>query len=80
MDALIARTPLWVRKFIVDFVETGLAALLTLPLVAPATADEARILLTTVAAALAGALISAARRAAPDAYAWLAGVFGTSGA
>ena len=79
MNALIARLPLWVRKFIVDFVETGLAALLTLQLVAPSNTDEARIIATTVAAALAGSLISAARRAAPDAYAWLAGVFGTSG-
>jgi hypothetical protein len=80
MDILIARLPLWVRKFIVDFVETGLAALLTLQVTTPASTDEARILLATVAAALAGALISAARRAAPDAGAWLAGVLGTSGA
>lgn len=79
MDVL-ARLPLWVRKFIVDFAETGLAALLTLQVTAPANTDEAKILAATVGAAIAGALISAARRAAPDAGAWLAGVLGTSGA
>jgi hypothetical protein len=80
VDTLIVRLPLWVRKFIVDFAETGLAALLTLQLVAPASTDEVRIVATTVAAALAGALISAARRAAPDAVAWLAAKLGTTGA
>ena len=70
--------PLFVRKFIVDAIETGLAALFALTFVLPANATEGRELLLTVGAALAGALIAAARRAVPDFLAWLRELLGVS--
>ena len=63
--------PLFVRKLIVDFVETGLAALLALTFVMPNNADQAREVATLIFAAVAGALIAAVRRAAPEFILWL---------
>lgn len=63
--------PLWVRKFIIDFVETGLAALLALTLIVPTNAEQAKEVAILVGAAVAGALISAFRRAVPGLLAWL---------
>ena len=63
--------PLFVRKLIVDFVETGLAALLALTFVMPASADQAKEVATLIFAAVAGALIAAVRRAAPEFILWL---------
>jgi hypothetical protein len=65
------KLPLWVRKFVVDFVETGLAVLLALNLVVPGSLDEAKAEAAIVGSAILSALISAARRTAPDFIAWL---------
>ncbi len=70
--------PLWVRKFIVDFVETGLAALLVLVLVVPTTVAQAQEVAILVGAAVAGALISAIRRAVPGFLVWLNEKLGTN--
>jgi hypothetical protein len=70
--------PLWFRKFLVDAVETGLAALFALTFVVPTTVAEGREVLLLVGAAIAGALISAARRAVPAFLAWLGMQLGTT--
>jgi predicted Co/Zn/Cd cation transporter (cation efflux family) len=72
--------PLWVRKFITDFVETGLAALFALTFVIPTTLDGGREVLLLVGAAIAGALVSAARRAIPAFIVWLNEKLGTTSA
>lgn len=69
------RLPLWLRKFLVDSIETGLAAVLALQLVIPTTADEATRTGGIIAAAVFGAVVSAFRRAVPSLVAWLREVF-----
>jgi hypothetical protein len=71
-------TPLWVRKFIVDFIETGAATLLALTFVVPTTLEQGKEVALLVGAAVAGALIAAARRAAPEAIVWLKEKLGTT--
>lgn len=68
--------PPWVRSFITDFIETGLAALLALQFVIPATLEEGRAIALLVVAALAGAFVAAVRRAVPAFIAWLNGQMG----
>lgn len=68
MKDLIAKIPLFVRKFIVDFVETSLAALLVLT---PAGDDES--LLHAAMVAVGVAALAAARRALPGFLVWLGG-------
>jgi hypothetical protein len=63
--------PLFVRKFIVDTVETGLAALLAVTIVFPVTVDDVTREAAVVGVALVGAVISAVRRAVPDFLTWL---------
>jgi hypothetical protein len=63
--------PLFVRKFVVDCVETGLAALLALALVIPGSLSEVEAQAGVVGVALLGAVIAAVRRAAPEFVAWL---------
>jgi hypothetical protein len=70
--------PLWVRKFIVDFVETGAATLLALTFAIPTTLDQSKQVALLAGAALAGALIAAARRAFPEAIVWLKEKLGTT--
>ena len=62
--------PTWVSKVVVDFVETGIAAVLAVTFVIPTNLDQAKEVAVVVGAALAGALVSAARRAAPDFIVW----------
>ena len=69
--------PLWARKAIVDFVETGLAALFALTFVIPQNSDQAREVAILIGAAVAGALISAVRRAIPGFLMWLNEKLGT---
>lgn len=69
--------PLWVRSFIVDFVETGLAALLALTLIVPTNVEQGKEVALLVGAAVAGALISAVRRAVPGFLSWLNEKLGT---
>ena len=66
--------PLWVRKFILDAVETGLAALFAMALVFPTSLEEGKAFAAAVGVALLGAIISAARRAIPGFLAWLRGI------
>ena len=70
--------PLFVRKLIVDFIETGLAALLALTFVVPATIEQSKGVALLVGAAVAGALIAAVRRAVPEFLVWLKGKLGTA--
>lgn len=58
--------PLWVRKFLVDFIEGSVLAVGLLTLVIPSTLGEAKAQAVIVGAAIGGALIAAIRRAAPD--------------
>lgn len=69
--------PLWVRKFLIDFIETGLAAVFALVIVVPGSVEEAKTQGLIVAAAVLGALIAAARRAIPGLLAWLNEKLGT---
>jgi hypothetical protein len=70
--------PLWVKKFVVDFVETGLAALLVLTFVVPTTVEQGQEVAILLAAAVTGALIAAFRRAVPGLLAWLNEKMGTN--
>jgi hypothetical protein len=63
--------PLWVRKFIVDFGEGAVSAVLVLNIAIPSTLGEAKAQAVIVGAAVAGALVAAVRRAAPDVLAYL---------
>lgn len=70
--------PLFLRKFIVDFVETGIAALLTITVAFPTTTDQAKQVAAIVILAVVGAMVSALRRAAPDFIVWLKAKLGTT--
>ena len=70
--------PIWVRKFAIDFIETGLAAVLALTFVIPATLEEGKVVGLLVGSAVAGALVAAVRRAVPAFLAWLNGQMGTA--
>jgi len=70
--------PIWVKKFAIDFVETGLAALLVLTFVVPTTVEQAQEVAILVGAAVTGALIAAFRRAVPGLLVWLNEKLGTT--
>lgn len=70
--------PMWLRKFLVDFIETGLAALLALTLFFPTSWEELKAQGVIVLAAVAGALISAVRRAIPGFIEWVREQLGTT--
>lgn len=63
--------PEFVKKAIVDFAETGLAAVFALAIVLPATVEDAKKVALAIGVALLGAAVSAARRAAPGFIAYL---------
>lgn len=63
--------PIWLRKFIVDAVETGLAAVFAVTFAFPQTVEEAGAVGVVFASAVAGAVIAAARRAIPGFVAWV---------
>jgi uncharacterized membrane-anchored protein len=69
--------PLWVRKFLLDTIETGLGAVLALTFVVPVTMESAQTVGILVAAAVAGAVVSAVRRAVPPMLAWLKTLWAT---
>jgi hypothetical protein len=69
--------PIWLKAFVIDFIETGLAAVLVLTFVVPQNVEQAKEFAVVVGAALAGALISAVRRAVPGFLAWLRDKLGT---
>lgn len=66
--------PAWVRKFLLDFVETGIALVFALNIAFPASVADAKQVAIIVGSALLAALISAARRAIPAFLAWLSTV------
>lgn len=70
--------PLFIRKFIVDFVETALAAVFLLTIAFPASIDEAKKAFVVVGVAVFGALVSALRRAVPDFLTWLRTTLGVT--
>ena len=70
--------PIWVRKFIVDFIESGFGAVVAVQFVLPSTTDEALKLAAIFGTAIAGALASAIRRAFPDFLVWFKAKLGTT--
>lgn len=71
--AAIAALPLWVRKALVDFIETGVPTLLALSYAGDTTA-----FLHAVAIALGAAALSAIRRNLSDAFLWIRGLLGVA--
>ena len=76
----VMRLPMFIRKFIVDFVETGLAAILALTLVFPTDVASAKQVGIAIGLAMLGAAVSAIRREAPDFIAWVASKVGVANA
>ncbi len=70
--------PLFVRKFILDFVETGLAAIFALTLAFPTNGDQTRQVAVAIGLAILSAAVSAARRAYPQFVKWLGNALGTA--
>ncbi len=69
--------PLFVRKFVLDFVESAIAAIFLLQVVFPTDVAEAYKVAVTVGLAVLSALVSAIRRATPDFIGWLSTKLGT---
>lgn len=70
--------PEFVKKAIVDFAETGLAAVFALQVVLPASVEDAKKVALAIGVALLGAAVSAARRAAPGFIEYLREKLGTT--
>ena len=64
--------PLFLRKFILDFVETALEAFLALNIVFPTTFTQVQQATVIVGIALFGAFVPAVRRALPGFLTWFA--------
>ena len=73
---MLANLPLWVRKAITDFVETGVAAVLALEFVTPVTMEASQTVAILFAAAVAGAFVAAVRRTVPAFIGWFKGLLG----
>ena len=67
----VTNIPLFIRKFILDFVETAIAALFLLNIALPNTVDQAKQVGLTVGVATFSALVSALRRTTPEFLGWL---------
>lgn len=63
--------PDFVKKAIVDFAETGLAAVFALAVVLPSSVEDAQKVALAIGVGLLGAAVSAARRAAPGFISYL---------
>ena len=70
--------PLFVKKFLVDFVETAIGAVLALNIVFPNSIADAKQVAAVVGLAILAAAVSAVRRAAPSFVAWLSGKLGVT--
>lgn len=68
--------PLFVRKFILDFVESALGAFLALNIAFPTTFTQVQQAAAIVGIATFGAFVPAVRRAIPGLLAWLASKLG----
>lgn len=71
--------PLFLRKFFVDFVETAIGMVFALQIAFPHNVSELKQAIIIVGVALASALVSAIRRAAPSFLGWLNSKLGVSG-
>ena len=69
--------PLFIRKFIVDFIETAIAAIFALTIAFPTSVAQIQQVAAVIGIAVAGALVSAVRRETPDFLVWLQGKLGT---
>jgi len=75
---MLSNSPIWFRKFLVDFLETSLAFLLAFNFVFPGTVAQAEQVGLSLFAGIAGALVSALRRAAPSIIDWMKSKLGVS--
>ena len=72
----MSNLPPFVRNFVIDFIETGIAVVFALNLVIPGSLDEAKAQAVLIGGAVISAFISAARRAAPAFIEWVRSQFG----
>lgn len=70
--------PLFIRKFLVDFIETAIAAILALSIAVPTSIATFQQVAVALGIAIVGALVSAVRREAPDFIIWLKDKLGVS--
>lgn len=63
--------PFFIRKFILDFVETAIAAIFLLNIALPYDVDQARQVVVTIGVATFSALVSSLRRTTPEFLKWL---------
>ena len=68
--------PLFVKNFIIDFVETFVGAVFAMNLAIPGDLNQAKAIAMVLGAAAISALVSAGRRAAPAAIAALRAFLG----
>lgn len=80
MQSKVAKLPLFVRKFIVDFIETSVGVYLGLNLIFPADVASAKQVGITIGVATLGAFVSALRRSAPDFIGWVKNKLGVTNA
>jgi len=66
----IKALPVWLKKGITDFVETGIAAVLAVTFTLPAGVEDAKNIALIFGAAILGAAIAAVRRAFPSFMLW----------
>jgi hypothetical protein len=67
----VVNLPLFLRAFLLDFVETSLGLVFALTLVIPGDVDAAKAQSVIVISAIFAAAVSAGRRALPGLVAWL---------
>ena len=72
----VTSVPLFLKKFLLDFVETALGAILLLTIAFPTTINDVQRDFVVVGVATFGALVSAVRRNVPEFLKWLAGTLG----
>jgi hypothetical protein len=70
--------PLFVRKFILDFVETALAAVFVLNIAFPTSFNQTQQVFVTIGLAVFSALVSTIRRTTPEFLIWLTDKLGLS--
>lgn len=70
----------FVKAFLTDAIETGAAAVVALNVAVPLNLDQAKASALVIGAAIGGAIISAARRRAPDFLAYVRSKLGVGGA
>ena len=63
--------PMFIRKFIVDFAETGLATLFALAFAFPQSVADLKAIAVAAGVGVVGAAVSAGRRAVPGFLGWL---------